>query len=142
MKSGSMSVPWDTRMYSTLFKRSTNILQHKILKEWTAALLKWFMLCQSTLILLHKMAFQPFWLHLTVCNKIGLFQNSVLMSVSFDALWGKSLYSTSFESSYEWWRVLEKVKKWQCFYISPCDLRKYPFYFIQKLGVNIHLALL
>ena len=63
---GSLSAPWDTRMYSTSFERSTNFLQHKILKEWIAALLKWSMLCQSTFILLHKMAFQPFWLHLTV----------------------------------------------------------------------------
>ena len=31
-----------------------------------AALLRWFMQCQSTLILLHKMAFQPFWSDLTV----------------------------------------------------------------------------
>ena len=55
-------------MYSTSFERSTNFLQHKILKEWIKSLLKWFMLCQSSLILLHKTAFQPFWLPVTVSN--------------------------------------------------------------------------
>ena len=63
---GSLSAPWDTRMHSTSCERSTNFLQHKILKEWIATLLRWFLLRQSTLILLHKMAFQPFWLDLTV----------------------------------------------------------------------------
>ena len=66
LTSGSLSAPWDTRMYSTSFERSTNFLQYKILKEWIEALLKWFMLCQSSLISLHKMAFQPFWLPVTV----------------------------------------------------------------------------
>ena len=41
-------------------------LQHMILNEWFAALLRWFMQCQSSLILLHKMAFQPFWLDISV----------------------------------------------------------------------------
>ena len=36
------------------------------LKEWFVALLRWFMQYQSSLILLHKMAFQPLWLDLTV----------------------------------------------------------------------------
>ena len=66
LTSGILSVPWDTKIYSTSFERSTNFLQYKILKEWIEALLKWFMLCQSSLILLHKMGFQPFCLHLTV----------------------------------------------------------------------------
>ena len=57
LTSGSLSAPWDTRMFNTSFERSTNFLQHKILKEWIAAHLKWFMLCQSTLILLLEMAF-------------------------------------------------------------------------------------
>ena len=66
LTSGSLSSPWDKRMHSTSFERSTNFLQHKILTEWIEALLKWFMLCQSSLILLHKMAFQRFWLPITV----------------------------------------------------------------------------
>ena len=66
LTSGSLSAPWDTRMLNTSFERSIFFLQHKILKRWFAALLRWFMLSQSTLILLHKMAFQPFWLDLTV----------------------------------------------------------------------------
>ena len=76
LTSGHLSAPWDTRMYSTSFERSTNFLQHKILKEWFAACLRWFMLCQSSLILLHKMVFQPFWLHLTVAlNKFNWSRN-------------------------------------------------------------------
>ena len=68
LTSGNLSTPWDTRMYSTSFERSTNFLQHKIFKKWFAALLGWVMQGQSSLILLHKMAFQPFWLDLTVCT--------------------------------------------------------------------------
>ena len=54
------------KIYSTSFERSTNFLQHKIFKKWFSALLRWFMQSQRSLILLHKMAFQPFWLDLTV----------------------------------------------------------------------------
>ena len=38
LTSGSLSAPWDTRIYSTPLERSTNFLQHEILKEWFAAL--------------------------------------------------------------------------------------------------------
>ena len=77
LTSGSLSAPWDTRMYSTSFERSTNFLQYKILKEWIEALLKWFMLCQSSLISLHKMAFQPFWLPVTVHQLLYYFHKNV-----------------------------------------------------------------
>ena len=63
---GSLSALWDTRMLNASFERSIFFLQHKILKEWIVALFRWFMLCQTSLILLHKMAFQPYWLDVTV----------------------------------------------------------------------------
>ena len=65
LTSGSLSAPWDTRMHSTSWERSTNFLQHKILKKWIAALLRQFTPCQSNSILLYKVIFQPFWLTLT-----------------------------------------------------------------------------
>ena len=37
------------------------------------------MLCQSTLILLHKMTFQPFWLHLTVYQSKGLMHELLVL---------------------------------------------------------------
>ena len=40
LTSGSLAAPQDIRMYSTSFERSTNFLQHKILKEGIAALLR------------------------------------------------------------------------------------------------------
>ena len=92
LKPGNLSAPWDTRMLNTSFERSIFFLQHKILKEWFIALLRWFMQCQSSLILLHKVAFQPFWLDLTVYHKsnkqlIGKhFRNSTLkweMGINF-----------------------------------------------------------
>ena len=33
LTSGNLSAPWDTRMYSTSFERSTNFLQHEIFKK-------------------------------------------------------------------------------------------------------------
>ena len=69
LTSWTLSAPWDTRMLITSFQIPIFFLKHKILKEWFATLLRWFMQCQNTLILLHNMAFQPFWLDLTVYFK-------------------------------------------------------------------------
>ena len=44
---------------------------HKILKEWIAALVRRFIQCQSTLILVNRMAFQSFWLALTVVHTVN-----------------------------------------------------------------------
>ena len=81
LTSGNLSAPWHTRMHSTSFERSTFFLQHKISKQWIAALLRWFMLCQSSLILLHKVAFQPFWLLLTVCQFHKQGKSTLLMRI-------------------------------------------------------------
>ena len=63
---GSFAALCSSRMHSTSFERSIFFLMNKILKKCFAAVLRGFMVAQSYPILLHKMAFQPFWVPITV----------------------------------------------------------------------------
>ena len=59
---------FDLQEHTLAHLKDLSFLWHNILKKCVWAVLRWFMWAQSNPLLLHKMAFWRFWLHLTVCN--------------------------------------------------------------------------
>ena len=68
LTSGSLSAPWDTRMYSTSFERSTLYLFWSQIFRDLGWLLGSFRLSQSTLILLHRRTLVLKWMFFTVAS--------------------------------------------------------------------------
>ena len=67
---GSFAAICPSKMHSATFERPIFFLKDKILKKCIETVLKGYMLAQSYPLLLHKIAFQSFWVPVTVYSVI------------------------------------------------------------------------